>query len=372
MLPGLQTEMRLTREEFEEMIRPRITETIGALGRAVKSAGLGFEGVDRVLLVGGTSRIPLVAEMVREATGRPVAVDAHPKHSMALGAAFIAEERRLGAVAALAAAPGDTPVAAAALGGAVVTGAAAGDGSAVAGAAVVGDVAAPTGNVTGVSPAASPAVVAVAAAGGDGPPPAAAVPPAAGAGSGRGPALTIAAVGAIALIAILAVGASGMLSGGASPSSSVAAVTSPSASPSAAPSPSASPSVAASASSTVTTPTAAPTAVPAPTPTPTPAGRQARIIGITVVGGTYVVNFQVFGYTPQLPGRHVHFFFNTVSVANAGVPGKGPWKVYAVPNPFTQYKVSDRPPGADQMCILVANPDHSIVPDTGNCVDLPS
>ena len=99
VLPGLQTEMRLTREEFEEMIRPRITETIGALGRAVKSAGLGFDGVDRVLLVGGTSRIPLVAEMVREATGRPVAVDAHPKHSMALGAAFIAEERRLAAVA---------------------------------------------------------------------------------------------------------------------------------------------------------------------------------------------------------------------------------------------------------------------------------
>ena len=93
-LPGLQTEMRLTREEFEEMIRPRITETIGALGRAAKSAGLDFDGLDRVLLVGGSSRIPLVAEMVREATGRPIAVDAHPKHSMALGAAMVAEMRR--------------------------------------------------------------------------------------------------------------------------------------------------------------------------------------------------------------------------------------------------------------------------------------
>ena len=83
--------MRLTREEFEEMIRPRITETIGALGRAAKSAGLEFDGLDRILLVGGSSRIPLVAEMVREATGRPIAVDAHPKHSMALGAAMVAE-----------------------------------------------------------------------------------------------------------------------------------------------------------------------------------------------------------------------------------------------------------------------------------------
>jgi hypothetical protein len=40
-----------------------------------------------VLLVGGSSRIPIVAEMVTEALGRPVAVDTHPKHSVALGAA---------------------------------------------------------------------------------------------------------------------------------------------------------------------------------------------------------------------------------------------------------------------------------------------
>ena len=93
-LPGIQTELRLTRSEFEDSIRPRIHETIEALGRATRSAGLGFEDVDRVLLVGGSSRIPLVAEMVREATGRPVAVDAHPKHTMALGAAFVAESHR--------------------------------------------------------------------------------------------------------------------------------------------------------------------------------------------------------------------------------------------------------------------------------------
>ena len=95
VLPGLQTEMRLTRAEFEDMIRPRIRETIEALGRATRSAGFGFGDVDRILLVGGSSRIPLVAEMVREATGRPVAVDAHPKHTMALGAAFVAERQRV-------------------------------------------------------------------------------------------------------------------------------------------------------------------------------------------------------------------------------------------------------------------------------------
>ena len=89
VLPGIQTELPLTREDFEGLLRPRIADTVGALRRAVESAGIGFERVDRVLLVGGSSRIPLVAEMVGEATGRAVVVDADPKQSVALGAALV-------------------------------------------------------------------------------------------------------------------------------------------------------------------------------------------------------------------------------------------------------------------------------------------
>ena len=88
--PNLVTHVRLTRVEFEAMIRPRVADTIEALRRAVRSAGLDMSDVGRILLVGGTSRIPLVREMVREATGRPVTVDVHPKHSVALGAATLA------------------------------------------------------------------------------------------------------------------------------------------------------------------------------------------------------------------------------------------------------------------------------------------
>ena len=84
-----------------------------------------------------------------------------------------------------------------------------------------------------------------------------------------------------------------------------------------------------------------------------------------------MVDYQTFGYTPALPGTHMHFFFDTVSVPDAGVPGAGPWFLYAGPAPFTGYKVSDKPADASQMCILVANPDHSIIPDTGNCMVLP-
>ena len=87
MLPNVQTEVRLTRAEFESIVRPRIADTVAALERTVRSAGLTFDDISRVLLVGGTSRIPLIGEMVRDATGRPAAVDAHPKHAIALGAA---------------------------------------------------------------------------------------------------------------------------------------------------------------------------------------------------------------------------------------------------------------------------------------------
>ena len=91
-LPGLQTEVRLTRAELEGMIRPRVTQTVEALRRAVASAGLSMDDVSRVVLVGGSSRIPLVGLMIRELTGRPVAVDAHPKLAIVSGAALIGTE----------------------------------------------------------------------------------------------------------------------------------------------------------------------------------------------------------------------------------------------------------------------------------------
>ncbi|HEY7070345.1 MAG TPA: Hsp70 family protein, partial [Acidimicrobiales bacterium] len=90
LLPTIQTEVRVTRAELEEMIRPPLADTVTALERAVRSANLAPSDIDHVLLVGGSSRIPLVAELVSARLGRPVAVDAHPKHAIALGAAIVA------------------------------------------------------------------------------------------------------------------------------------------------------------------------------------------------------------------------------------------------------------------------------------------
>jgi len=97
-----------------------------------------------------------------------------------------------------------------------------------------------------------------------------------------------------------------------------------------------------------------------------------RIINITIDDQQrYVVEYETYGYTEQLPGVHVHFFFNTVYQENAGVPGSGPWILYGGPRPFTGYAVKDRPDAATQMCARVANSNHSIQLDSGNCVDLP-
>ncbi len=86
-LPSLHTHVRVTREEFEDAIRPRLRDTVEATRRAIDSAGLAPDDISRVLLVGGASRVPLVADSVRSGLGRPVALDANPKHSVCLGAA---------------------------------------------------------------------------------------------------------------------------------------------------------------------------------------------------------------------------------------------------------------------------------------------
>jgi hypothetical protein len=98
--------------------------------------------------------------------------------------------------------------------------------------------------------------------------------------------------------------------------------------------------------------------------------QSVRINSISLDGSTYVVNYETFGYTETLPGMHIHFFFNTVPPAQAGVPGSGPWILYGGPRPFTGYTTGDRG-AASQMCALVANADHSVIANSGNCVNLP-
>lgn len=117
-------------------------------------------------------------------------------------------------------------------------------------------------------------------------------------------------------------------------------------------------------------PTATATASPTETPTITPTFFPAHITRIEIENGVYVVYFET-SYDLPSNRQHTHFFFNTVSPEQAGIPGLGPWFVYYESSPSRPYSVSDRPAAATQMCILIANPDHSVNYGTGNCVDLP-
>jgi len=127
LVPQRHTEVRLTRQEFEAMIRPALVETIVALRRAVEGADVALEDVSAVLLVGGSSRIPLAGSLVAEHLGRPVAVDANPKDAISLGAALVAWRAARpappsGATAAAAAAAGAAAAAAGAVAAAAATG----------------------------------------------------------------------------------------------------------------------------------------------------------------------------------------------------------------------------------------------------------
>lgn len=94
LLPGTRAQIRLVRSEFEAMIRPALVDTVEALRRTVRSAGLEPDDLAGVLLVGGSSRIPLVAQLISAELGRPVAVDTDQSTSVATGAALAAFDAR--------------------------------------------------------------------------------------------------------------------------------------------------------------------------------------------------------------------------------------------------------------------------------------
>ncbi|MHA7191203.1 Hsp70 family protein [Arthrobacter sp. MDT2-16] len=88
MVPGSHTQVRLVRSEFELMVEPALRETVDTLRAALDSADVRPEDLSAILLVGGSSRIPLVAQLLSAEFNRPLAIDLDPKASVALGAAF--------------------------------------------------------------------------------------------------------------------------------------------------------------------------------------------------------------------------------------------------------------------------------------------
>ena len=94
-LPSGPREVTITRLELNDMIRPSVKLTTDALRRTISSAGVRPDDLSAVLLAGGSSRIPLVSQLVSQEFGKPVRVTLHPKFTVALGAAAVAARPRV-------------------------------------------------------------------------------------------------------------------------------------------------------------------------------------------------------------------------------------------------------------------------------------
>jgi Fe-S protein assembly chaperone HscA len=82
---------RLTRVEFEQLIRPLVERTIQPVRQALADAGLEPSEVDEAVLVGGSTRVPLVRRIVSELFGRTPHSELNPDEVVALGAAVQAD-----------------------------------------------------------------------------------------------------------------------------------------------------------------------------------------------------------------------------------------------------------------------------------------
>ena len=81
-------DITLTRPKFEELIGDLVRSTTGPVNQALSDAGLKSSDIDQVLLVGGSTRVPLVQETVKQITGKEPNKGINPDECVAIGASI--------------------------------------------------------------------------------------------------------------------------------------------------------------------------------------------------------------------------------------------------------------------------------------------
>ena len=81
-------DMTITRAKFEELIHDLVEKTRECMSFAMKDAGLTNSNIDKVILVGGSTRVPCVQELVKNVTGKEPFKGINPDECVAIGAAI--------------------------------------------------------------------------------------------------------------------------------------------------------------------------------------------------------------------------------------------------------------------------------------------
>jgi len=86
----LHLDIEVSRDEYERLIRPLVESTLDSTSKALQDAGKTPGALDAILLVGGSTRTPLIADLLRERTGLDPRQEVHPDLCVALGAGVLA------------------------------------------------------------------------------------------------------------------------------------------------------------------------------------------------------------------------------------------------------------------------------------------
>ncbi|HBJ98100.1 MAG TPA: molecular chaperone DnaK [Clostridiales bacterium] len=81
-------EVTLTRQKFDALTQDLVEQTIEPMRKALKDAGLTYKDISKVILVGGSTRIPAVQEAVKKETGKEPFKGINPDECVAIGAAI--------------------------------------------------------------------------------------------------------------------------------------------------------------------------------------------------------------------------------------------------------------------------------------------
>lgn len=81
-------EMEITRAKFEDLTKDLVDSTLEPVRKAMKDAGLSKNDIDKVLLVGGSTRIPRVQELIKNELGKEPSKGVNPDEVVAMGAAI--------------------------------------------------------------------------------------------------------------------------------------------------------------------------------------------------------------------------------------------------------------------------------------------